>query len=193
MQINLPVSLHLPETYGSVVLCRSCTSSDCFIFGIALLSSSHSCISFSGKSRSVPHWSSSCIIWSSFAFSKSLWPTWLYIILSSDVSFCKSCSNKSLMEEIFTIRLCWSLSPTQKWPSRNWEPFGVESVLDFEQRSELKPGAELTFWLLLVCLYSISHCFSAGWGKYLCTPEVPLLNISDNKILHYNLNRNFKI
>ena len=35
-QINLPVSLHLPET--SYAPNRSCTSSDCFIFGITLLS-----------------------------------------------------------------------------------------------------------------------------------------------------------
>ena len=55
-KINLPVSLHLPGTCGSCTPSRSYTSSDCFIFGIALLSLSLSWISFSGRSRSVPHW-----------------------------------------------------------------------------------------------------------------------------------------
>ena len=56
-QIDLPVSLHLPETYGSYAPSRSCTSSsDCFLFGIALVSLSLSYISFLGRSRSFLHW-----------------------------------------------------------------------------------------------------------------------------------------
>ena len=34
----LPVSLHHPETFGSYVPCRSCSSSNCVILGITLLS-----------------------------------------------------------------------------------------------------------------------------------------------------------
>ena len=47
--------------------------------------------------------SSSCIIWSSSKFSNSLWTTWSCIISSSDVSFNKGCSNKSLTEGIVEI------------------------------------------------------------------------------------------
>ena len=46
---------------------------------------------------------SSCIIWFSSKFSNSFWPTWSCIISSSDVSFCKGCSNKSLTEGIVEI------------------------------------------------------------------------------------------
>ena len=54
---NLPVSLYLPETYGSNAPSRYCTSSyDCFIFAITLLSLTTPRISFSGLSRFLPHW-----------------------------------------------------------------------------------------------------------------------------------------
>ena len=55
----------------------------------------------------------------------------------------------------------------------------------------LNPAAQLTFWLLPVCLYS--HCYSTGHERYCSTQEVPLKDISDNEILHYTLMRNFSI
>ena len=55
-QINLPVWLHLPETYRFYAPSRYWTSTDCFIFEITLLSLSLSRITFSGRFRSVPHW-----------------------------------------------------------------------------------------------------------------------------------------
>ena len=55
--INLPVSLHLLETNGYYTPCRyGISSGDCFTFRITLLSLSLLYISFSGRSRSVPHW-----------------------------------------------------------------------------------------------------------------------------------------
>ena len=56
--------------------------------------------------------------------------------------------------------------------------------------SGLSPAHQVNFWLLPVCLYSISCCYSTDWGKYFCTREVPLLDIND-EILHYTLKRNF--
>ena len=71
-------------------------------------------------------------------------------------------------------RLGWSSSPTRRWPSRNWKPFGLESIHYFEHRAEQKPGWLVDFWLLSVFLYSFNHCHFAGWGKYFSTQEVPL-------------------
>ena len=54
-QINLPVSLHLPEAYGSYVISRLLYFS-WFFFIFAFLSLSLSRISFFEIFRSVPHW-----------------------------------------------------------------------------------------------------------------------------------------
>ena len=40
-----------------------------------------------------------------------------------------------------------------------------------------------------LCLYRVGCCYSTGQVKYFCTQEVPLLNISDNEILHYTLKK----
>ena len=37
-----------------------------------------------------------------------------------------------------------------------------------------KSGCWVAFWLLSVCLYSVSHCHSAGWGRYFSTQEFTL-------------------
>ena len=56
-QTNLPVSLHLSETYRFYAPRRSCASSSvCFIFGIILLFLPLSYIDFSSRSRSIPHY-----------------------------------------------------------------------------------------------------------------------------------------
>ena len=69
--------------------------------------------------------------------------------------------------------LCWSSSPTRKWPSWTRKLYGLESILDFEHSDEPKPDFRVHIWLLPVCLYSISRCHSAGRGKYFSTQEVP--------------------
>ena len=53
------------------------------------------------------------------------------------------------------------------------------------------PGYRVIFDCCLLCLYRVSRCYSASEGKYFCTQEVPLLNISNDDILHYTLKRNF--
>ena len=70
--------------------------------------------------------------------------------------------------------LYWSSLPTQRWPSQSQELFSLKSVLDFEHCAGPKPGCPVNFWLLPVCLYSISHCYSTGREKYFCTQEIPL-------------------
>ena len=98
-QINLPVSLNLLETYGPYA--PSTSSCDGYIFKITWLSLSLSDSYFSGRSRSVPHWA--VIIWSSSKFSNSFWLTWSCIISTSDVLFCKFCSDRSLTEGVVEI------------------------------------------------------------------------------------------
>ena len=76
-QLNLPVSLHLSETYGSYVPSRSCTSIDHFIFIIALPSLSLSRISFS-----VPPWAVIKIVfWHYLIFIRVFKVTLVYLIL----------------------------------------------------------------------------------------------------------------
>ena len=102
-QINLPVSLHLLETYGSYAPSRFCSTSECFIFEITLPSLSLSRISFSGRSRSVLHRAVIKVVFFHYLIfiqvSNLFWCS--CIISSSDVSFCKGCSNKLLTKESY--------------------------------------------------------------------------------------------
>ena len=51
---------------------------------------------------------------------------------------------------------------------------GSHSASNLSLTLNIAPGRRVNFWLLPLCLYCVSRCFSTGRGKYFCTLEVSL-------------------
>ena len=112
-QINLPVSQHLPETYGSYAPSRSCTFNDYFNFGSTFLSFFPPVfLSLRNLDLSALTSNQSGLI---TLFDLHL-AYLINFISSSDVSFCKGCSGKSLTEGI--VQIIFVLEPYLIWTGK---------------------------------------------------------------------------
>ena len=129
-QINLPVSLYLPETYGYYAPSRSCTSSDYFIFEIALLYLSLSRMSYAhtfkyGSPVVGSHFGQTCL---SVA---RIWPGvprhWLFPSASGAISPC------------FTPFGGWVYCPAPEAPLIRGMPMGPQVFLAIPGACELLP------------------------------------------------------
>ena len=86
-------------------------------------------------------------------------------------------------------------SPSQSSPSQSQEPFSLNLSLTLEGRGGIDTSSsELADFQLLPAVYiALTATTLLGQVKCLCTQEVPLLNISNNELLHYILKRNYSI